>query len=396
MIRLAQIKCNPGEIMTGKKLFLSLLFLLLNMINCPAQNNKTYNMEQLKSKKKQELVELALEILKEKQPSVTIDHDEFEGTAWANSKEILVKFRRYIRFIPLNTEPFQYYDITVNLITKQILPFESGYNFTFYIPSAEDKKKLNFIKEKADFPKQSDFDITITENEDHYWVSKKSKTSFSKFFINKKTGLKSGLMEGSYSVPAAKPVLESIYEREEMVKLSNENEIDRITKNAVIRIAKGILQKEQPLLTLNFDDYESSVLGDSKNTLVEFKRIIRYVPIGTDPEKRFSYDITVNLNTNEISPFDDTFKSEFYIETKEDKEAIEFVKKNFGGFTSDFYNTIYEGEEVYSVALENQYSFGKYAVNKTSGVVKVEIQGSYEPMPKPNMQEDQDFFTEIK
>ena len=376
--------------------FALLLLLVLNTMTAFAQNKTTSNMEELKLKSKQELIQIAFTILKEKQPSLVVDPDDFEGTAWANSKEILVKFRRYIRFIPLNTQPFQYYDITVNLITKQILPFESGYNFTFYTPTEEDQKKLNFIKEKADFSKQSDFDITITENEDHYWVSKKSKTSFSKFFINKETGFTSGLMEGSYSVPAVKPVLESIYDREEMVKLSDENEIDRITKNAVIRIAKGILQKEQPSLTLNFDDYEITVLGDSKNTVVEFRRIVRYVPLGTDPKKHFSYDVTVNLNTNKVSPFDDTFQDEFYIETDEDKKAIEFVKKNFGGLTSDFENTIYEGAADYYIDIKNKYSFGKYIVNKKTGVAKTEIQASSEPASRPKNIEALDAFVEIK
>ena len=181
-----------------------------------------------------------------------------------------------------------------------------------------------------------------------------------------------------------------------MVKLSDDNEIDRITNNAVIRIAKGILQKKQPLLSLNFDDYGITVFGDSKNTLVEFKRVIRYVTLGTDPEKRFSYDITVNLNPNKISPFDDTFKSEFYIETKEDKKAIEFVKKNFGGFTSEFENTIYEGEEDYYIDIKNKYPFGKYIVNKKTGIAKTEIQGSWDPPPKPNVIEDLDILMEIK
>lgn len=87
-------------------------------------------------------------------------------------------------------------------------------------------------------------------------------------------------------------------------------------------MAVVLLNKKHPKLRVNFDDYESTVLGDSKNTLVEFKRIVRYVPFGAGPEKRFSYDIIVNLNTSKISPFDDHFKSEFYIETKEEKRQL--------------------------------------------------------------------------
>jgi len=375
----------------------TILLLLFNVFLMNAQKTSAMtNRHELDSKYKAELIQTAVAILKEKHPCVIIDSDDFESTAWQNSKEILVKFRRYIRFIPLNTEPNQYYDITVNLITKQVFPFESGYNFTFYILTEADKKQLDFIKNKTSFPKQSNLEITITENEDHYWISSKNKTSFSKFFINKKTGFKSGLIEGSYSVPQVKPVLESIYEREEKIKLFDGDEISQKTKKEITKMAAVLLNKKHPTLRVDFDDYESTVSGDSKNTLVEFKRIIRYVPFGADPEKRFSYDITVNLNTSEISPFDDHFKSEFYIETNEDKKAIEFVKKNFGGFSSGFENTIYEGEEDYLIDLKNQYSFGKYVVNKKTGEQKTEIQASYNPMPKPETIEDLDVFIEIK
>ena len=353
-------------------------------------------MKHLKSKSKQEVIEIAIDILKEKQPFVVIDSDDFESTVWGISKEIVVKFRRYIRFISLNTESNQYFDITVNLITKQVLPFESGYNFTFYIPTQADKKQLDFIKDKTDLPKQPNSEITITENEDHYWISCKNKTSFSKFFINKNTGFKSGLIEGSYSLPQVKPVLESIYEREEKIKLLDGDEVSQKTKKEIIKMAVVLLKKKHPKLRVKFDDYESTVSGDSKNTMVEFKRIVQYVPFGAYPEKRFSYDITVNLNNNEISPFDDHFKSYFYIESKEDKKAIEFVKKNFGRFSSGFENTIYEGEEDYFVYLKNQYSFGKYVVNKKTGEQKTQIQLSYNPMPKPETIKDLDSLTEIK
>ncbi|MEM0575859.1 hypothetical protein [Flavobacterium polysaccharolyticum] len=166
-------------------------------------------------------------------------------------------------------------------------------------------------------------------------------------------------------------------------------------KQELIVIALHILKEKQPSLVINFENFESTVWGNSKEILVKFRRIIRYVPFGIDPEKRFSYDITVNLNTNEVSPFDDWFQSEFYIETKVDQKALAFIKKNFGSFSANFENTIYEGEEDYFIDSNNQYSFGKYKVNKRTGIVKTEIQGSYEPMPKPII-ENPDDYSEIK
>jgi len=167
-------------------------------------------------------------------------------------------------------------------------------------------------------------------------------------------------------------------------------------KQELIDIALETLKEKQPSLVIDLNDFEGTAWGNSKEILVKFRRIIRYIPLGTDPEKRFSYDITVNLNTDEISPFDDFFKSEFYIETKENKKSIEFIKKNFGGFSSDFENTIYEGEEDYFIDLQNQYSYGKYVLNKKTGKQKPAIQASYDSMPTPERIEDLDILTEIK
>nr|WP_294922237.1 hypothetical protein [uncultured Flavobacterium sp.] len=179
-------------------------------------------------------------------------------------------------------------------------------------------------------------------------------------------------------------------------KAYNMEHLKSKNKNELVELALEILKEKQPSITIDPDDFEGTAWGNSKEIIVKFRRCIRFIPLYNDPEKRFSYDITVNLNTNEISPFDDTFKSEFYIETDEDKKAIEFIKKNFGIFSSDFENTIYEGEEDYYIDCKNKYSFGKYVVNKKTGRGKPEIQTSYEPMLKPNVIEDLDVFIEIK
>lgn len=376
--------------------FVLLFMLLLNTIPTVAQNKIKRKMLELKSKDKKELIQMAVDLLKEKQPVLEINFDGFESTAWGNSKERIVKFRRYIRFIPLNAERFIHYDITVNLVTGQILPFESGYNYTFSTLSEKDKKVINYIKEKAPFIKQSKSEVTITESEDNYWISETSKTSFRKFFINKKSGFMSGIMEGSYSSIDVDPVLESIYKREEMVKIFDTDEVNTISKNAIISLAKEVLKKKHPSLNVNFDDYKISILGDSKNTIVEFRKIIKYIPLALNSEKSISYDLKVNLNTNEISPFDDVFDSEFYVETPEDKKALRYIKNHFSPLSSSFENTIEEKEEEYLISIDNEYSFGRYVLDKKTGKHRVEIEGSMEPMPKFDRDADLDTLLEIK
>lgn len=167
-------------------------------------------------------------------------------------------------------------------------------------------------------------------------------------------------------------------------------------KAELLEIVLEILKEKQPSIVIDSDDFESSAWQNSKEIIVKFRRYIRFIPFGANPEKRFSYDININLITKEISPFDDLLKSEFYIETKKDKKAIAFIKKNFGDFSANFENTIYEGEEDYFIDIKNHYSYGKYVLNKKTAEQKTEIQASYEPMPKPKIMEDPDALTEIE
>lgn len=86
----------------------------------------------------------------------------------------------------------------------------------------------------------------------------------------------------------------------------------------------------------------------------------------------------------------------FILKLKKTKKAIAFIKKNFGGFSTGFENTIYKGEDDYYIDIKNQYSYGKYVLNKKTGGQKTEIQASYDPMQKTKMMEDPDILTEIK
>lgn len=370
--------------------------LIFSICNSFSQHTKTYNMENLKSKSKLELIEIAFEILKEKQPSLVINPGDFESTTWGNSKEIIVKFRRYIRFVSINSNPYQQYDISINLITKQILPIDSIFDFAFYKPTEEDKKKVDFVNKKTNFQKQPNSEITITENEDHYWISNNSKTSLSKFFISKETGFKSGLIEGAYSLGSVQPVLESILDREEKIKLFDTDETSQKTKKEIINMALVLLKKRQPSLQIDYNDYESTILGNNKKIIVEFRRIIRYIPLNIDLKEQFAYDITVNLNSGEILPFDDFFQSGFYIETKEDKKALAFIKKNSGPFFSDFKNTINEEEEDYFVVCQNKYSLEKYLLNKKTGEKQAKLKMTLDPASKPDKAPDLDILSEIQ
>ena len=51
---------------------------------------------------KNAIIEIAIDIIEKKYPALILYLNDFEITIWANKKEILVRFKRLIKYFPLN------------------------------------------------------------------------------------------------------------------------------------------------------------------------------------------------------------------------------------------------------------------------------------------------------
>ena len=176
------------------------IILVFNVMLAIAQNKKAdRNMEELQNRKKEELVQMAFDLIIEQQPNVTFDPRDFEITAWKNSRGVLVKFRRIIKFFPLKplTDKPVDFDITVNLTQNNILPFDNLINTSFYIPTEADLAALAFLKEKFGLFSPS-FENVIREGENDYFIDCENEFSFGKYSLNKKTGEHGPALQGSY------------------------------------------------------------------------------------------------------------------------------------------------------------------------------------------------------
>lgn len=156
-----------------------LLLLILNSINAVAQNKTMQNMEELKIKTKQELIEIAVAILKEKQPSLIINPDDFEISVFETPQDILVDCKRKITFIPMEnriTADYQY-DISVMILAKCISKsYLSGVKHSknsvedsSFVLSDEDLKIIEIAKKESNRNDKSE-QIYIVEQENDYTI----------------------------------------------------------------------------------------------------------------------------------------------------------------------------------------------------------------------------------
>ncbi|WP_123803345.1 hypothetical protein [Flavivirga aquatica] len=158
--------------------------------------------EKIKALGKDSIVKIAYNILEKKYPTLKINLNNFEITTWSNKKEIVVNFKRHITFIPLgrNSSDFNY-NFLINMITEDVNTLNYGRISSFYIPTEEEVKKIEFVKKAFNLPRLG-FDNEISEETDMYVVRISNDDAFGIYHIDKITGKEIlGSIEGSYESP---------------------------------------------------------------------------------------------------------------------------------------------------------------------------------------------------
>ena len=149
---------------------------------------------------KKQLINQANKIIAAKYPEFVFDSLLYEITAWKNSKTTIVKYRRIIRFTPLDKKDQNLdYDFEVNLTNQNVLPFDIwGFN-KFYFPTTEEQEKIDFVIKEFGLPRLG-FNNIIVEGPDMYSIYIDNEVAFGKYFIDKTTGKECmESIEGSYA-----------------------------------------------------------------------------------------------------------------------------------------------------------------------------------------------------
>ncbi len=161
---------------------------------------KTEDLKKTRALEKNKLIQQANKLIASKYSEFIFDPKLYEITTWANSKKTIVKYRRIIRFTPLNKKGENLkYDFDINLIDKRISPFDFWTFDRFYIPTTKDQEKINFVIEAFGLPRFG-FNNTILEEHDMYSIYIDNEVAFGQYFIDKITGKECmGSIEGSYA-----------------------------------------------------------------------------------------------------------------------------------------------------------------------------------------------------
>ena len=170
-----------------KPFFLFLLIATITINYAFCQEEKMENkIETTKALGKDAIIKQAISILKNKYPDLNIKLEDYEITAWANKKEVIVNFHRILMFTPLKEQKATYYNLTINILTQNINPFDAFGTSGFYVPTAEDVIKIETLKKQVAF--KADFINEVKEQADTYFISISNDSYFYNYEIDKSTG----------------------------------------------------------------------------------------------------------------------------------------------------------------------------------------------------------------
>ncbi len=376
---------------TGKSLFFKEvnLFYYLTQLTFEHYYNKNLyiilNEEDKTSNDLDEIVKIAYSILKSKQPNLKINPKDFEIIILGNYKDIIVKYRRYIRL--KNSNEKRVFDLAVNIITKEVFPFDSS-DASFYIPSESDNSIINEIQHKLPLPLNPKMEHTIVENEDYFWITSISEKSVKKYFIDKSTGNVTCFYESS-NLPINNR--EDISLQEQYTRVNGFFTIKTENNKPLIDMALAILKEKQFTPNINPDDYSIESKASKDEVTIKFFRLIKFVPLRHKEEsKNYLYDLEVSLVSKTIAQ-DPT---QFYFPTEEDTNTIEFVKNQFTKHLKDSEEINYpieivEETDCFIIRTANTHNFDEgsikhYRMDKKSAAIEVITSlSNFFPNPAP-------------
>ena len=174
------------------KLIKMLLFTLITMINMYSalaqDQNMTKTIDSLKALGKTTLIQKAITIIDTNYPELQIESQDYNITVWSNRKDVLVNFQSLIQFSPLGNETTFDYNLIVNLLNNDVNNFDLFSTDRYYVPTTEERKTINKVKQLVDF--QSDFINEVKETENTYRIYISNDSYFYSYEIDKITGEK--------------------------------------------------------------------------------------------------------------------------------------------------------------------------------------------------------------
>ncbi|AUC76191.1 hypothetical protein [Olleya sp. Bg11-27] len=175
------------NIIKSPKVLLLTLITTMTMHATVAQDqNMPHTIDALKALDKATLITKAITIIDTNYPELQIEPQDYKITVWSNTKDVLVNFQSLVQFSPLGNDTTFDYNLIVNMLNNNVNNFDLFGTDRFYVPTTEERKTINRVKQLVGF--QPDFINEVQETEKTYHLYISNDVYFYSYEIDKITG----------------------------------------------------------------------------------------------------------------------------------------------------------------------------------------------------------------
>ncbi len=315
------------------------------------------------------IVKISDSILHEKFPDLLLDPCDFENMVLANYKDLVVKYRRYVRFSKGNA-PIAF-DISVNIITGELVPLDSP-NTIFSVPSSTEKKRVSNIQKIIPLEQGPSIEHNVSENKDYYFVTSTYERATKKYFIDKNKNI---LVWTNDAYTLQMDNREDLTLQEHYKRMNTLFELRALDTEPLLKMVSEILLENKLDTIIKLDEFRFTAKASKTDMEVGLTRLVKYTALKNESQSTF--DLAINLVNRSLS-YD---PERFYVSSKEEAAVIEQIEAQLADYFEESQKPYYpieiiEKVDCYDIKVSGvdgsrSYEDQQYRLDKRTKAIEV-------------------------
>ncbi|WP_194766058.1 hypothetical protein [Tamlana sp. I1] len=341
-----------------------------------------------------EIIKMATSILKEKQPDLKLDPNDYDIMILGNYKDLIVKYRRFVRFNKGNEETV--FDLAVNIIIKEISPFNTS-EIAFYKTTSSDKKTIKTLQNVLPLEHSANIEHTVSENNNYFFVTSIYESATKNYFISKNTN---EIVWTNDAFTLQVNNREDLSLQENYKRMNGLFEAQSENNKPLENMTLAILNENQFSPNIKLDDYNIGYKTNKNEVEATLTRLVKFIPLRHKNTAKLDYDLKINLVKKTVAKN----PAHFYSPTEEDNKTTKLIESKLADFLEgadkiDYPIEIIEDHDFFDITHSGSFNLGeytnkKYRMDKKTKRIKEVISPINPIFPSPAMKPSP--FKEIK
>ncbi|WP_038529383.1 hypothetical protein [Formosa agariphila] len=301
------------------------------------------------------IINMAVSILKEKQPELNLNPNDYDIMILGNYKDLIVKYRRFIRFNTSDKETV--FDLAVNIITKEISPFNTP-EIAFYTPTSSNNKAIKTLQKLLPLEQSEHIEHTVSENDNYFFVTSIYESVTKHYFISKKNN---EIVWTNDAFTLQFNNREDLSLQDHYKRMHGLFNVTSENNKPLEVMTLAVLNEKQFSPNIKLDDYSIGYKINKDEVEVTLTRLVTFVPLRHKNTPNLDYNLKVNLVEKTVAEN----PKHFYYPTDADLVTTKLIETKLADFLEGADKIYYpieiiEEPDFFNIKHSGRFKLGAY------------------------------------